>query len=121
MISDFVRILEAQLLYLTRVSLIDSLTDNLTFSCFGHISIACESIWTFFRLEFKKEAISDGGKSENSGIGGGFWILSYFRELINPLLFYFLTSYLGGISKTRGQTANLRSNQHDLVLNKMGR
>ncbi len=49
---------------LTRVSL----TDNVTSSCFGHISVVCVSIWTFFFtiLEFDKEAISDGFSSENA-------------------------------------------------------
>ena len=45
-----------------------SITDNVTFSYFGHIVVVCESTWTFFtvfHLEFDKEAISDGLKAHS--------------------------------------------------------
>ncbi len=41
-----------------------------TCSIFGHISVVCASIWTFFTVVLppisEKEAISDGCKSENA-------------------------------------------------------
>ncbi len=76
--------LKAQL-SLTGMSLKDSLTDNVTFSCSVHIFVVVdrfERSLRFCHLEFdKKEAISDGCRSENLGIGRRFWILSDFRQL----------------------------------------
>ncbi len=45
----------------SRVSLNHSLTDNVMFTCFGHFSVVCESIYIFFTvLPLDREAISDG-------------------------------------------------------------
>ncbi len=53
-----------------------SLTHDVMFSFVNNISVVCGSIWQFSMvcyLEFEKQAISDGSKSEN-------WL--YFRELL---------------------------------------
>ena len=63
-----------------------SLTHNAPLRFFGHISVVCGSIWTFFYefaiYNFVNQAINNGFKAHSRVFKerGGGWILSDFRE-----------------------------------------
>ncbi len=68
--------------YLFEISLAwFSITCNVTFSFISVIVDRFGHSLRFCHLEFEIEANSDNCRRGNAGIGGGFWILSKFREL----------------------------------------
>ena len=52
-----------------------SITDNVTFGCFSHISFVCEPIWTFFTVLPPRILFHFWWLQEWKCIGLGFWIV----------------------------------------------